>query len=132
MASHDLKEPLRTISSFTSLIARKYGHSLDKKGLEYFNFVINGADHMKSLLEDLLRYSRFIQKKEFNSEPVNLNQIVISVENALSHKIGERKAILKYPEMPIVHANPTQMHQLFQNLIANGLKFNDKELIQYR
>ncbi|MFT4666185.1 MAG: signal transduction histidine kinase [Polaribacter sp.] len=126
VASHDLKEPLRTISSFTSLIARKYQPLLDDKGREYIKFVVNGVAHMNYLLEDLLQYSRLVNKKDFTPEPVNLNQVVASVEKVLGQKIGERNAQIKYPEMPIVCSNSLHMHQLFQNLIANGLKFNDK------
>lgn len=126
VASHDLKEPLRTISSFTSLIARKYDPLLDAKGKEYIKFVVDGVSHMNYLLEDLLRYSRLVNKKDFVTEPVNLNQTLASVEKALSHKIGEQKAKIKYTDLPIVSSNSLHMHQLFQNLISNGLKFNDK------
>ncbi|MFK7807688.1 MAG: ATP-binding protein [Saprospiraceae bacterium] len=126
VASHDLKEPLRTISSFTSLIARKYEPVLDNKGKKYIKFVTDGVAHMNYLLEDLLRYSRLVNKKDFVSEPVNLNQIVAEVKNVLGKKIDESNAQIQCPEMPVVYSNSLHMHQLFQNLIANGLKFNDK------
>lgn len=128
VASHDLKEPLRTISSFTTLIARKYQSLLDEKGKEYINFVVDGVAHMNYLLDDLLQYSRLVNKKDFTTESVNLNQVVASIEKVLGHKIGERNAQIEYPEMPIVSSNSLHMHQLFQNLIANGLKFNDKSI----
>ncbi len=126
VASHDLKEPLRAISSFTTLIERKYHPLLDEKGKEYIKFVVDGVAHMNYLLEDLLQYSRLVNKKDFTPEPVNLNQVVASVEKVLGQKIGERNALIEYPKMPIVSSNSLHMHQLFQNLIANGLKFNDK------
>jgi nitrogen-specific signal transduction histidine kinase len=125
VASHDLKEPLRTISSFTSLIARKYNPLLDDKGKEYVKFVTEGVAHMNYLLDDLLRYSRLVNNKDFVPVPVNLNQVVASVEQMLAHQIEERKASIQYSNMPVVQSSSSHMHQLFQNLIVNGLKFND-------
>ncbi len=127
VSSHDLKEPLRSIGSFSTLLKRRYFNLLDEDGRDYVNFIVKGVDQMYHLLDDLLEYSKIIHKKDVPLKSVNLNHVLDSVQQSLSHSIEEKNVKLQIDALPIITTNKTQMHQLFQNLINNAIKFNDKE-----
>ena len=123
VASHDLQEPLRMVSSFTQLLLMQYGDKLDDKAREYIDFAVEGAKRMYDLLNGLLAYSRVQTKgKEFNK--VDLNEVFENTLRNLALKIKERKAEIKSENLPSVFADKSQMIQLFQNLIANSIKFS--------
>lgn len=123
VASHDLQEPLRMISSFTQLLSQQYKDKLDDKAQEYIHFAVDGSKRMYDLLNGLLAYSRINSKrKEFNR--IELNRVLESATKNLSLKIEERNAVIKSDELPAVIADENQMIQLFQNLIANSIKFS--------
>lgn len=123
IASHDLKEPLRMVSSFTGLLAKQYGPKLDERAQEYIFFAKDGARRMYDLLDGLLEYSRIHTKgKEFTG--VDLNLVMDSVIKNLSLIIQERSAVIRFENLPVVFADESQMILLFQNLISNGIKFN--------
>ncbi len=123
VASHDLKEPLRMVSSFTELLARQYEGKLDEKAQEYIFFAKDGARRMYDLLDGLLEYSRIHTRgKEFTV--VDLNLVMDSVVKNLGLFIREKKAVIHYNNLPVVNADESQMILLFQNLISNAIKFN--------
>lgn len=123
VASHDLQEPLRMVSSFLELLEKRLGAQLDETGKKYMHFAVDGSDRMKKLIQDLLEYSRVGTNKE-NITNVDLNEIVESVRTILSLTIREKKAIIKTTQLPTLPAVKVQMQQLFLNLIGNALKYS--------
>jgi PAS domain S-box-containing protein len=122
VASHDLQEPLRKIKSFTELLAEDYRGQLDEKADKYINYITDGTSRMQALISDLLAYSR-VGRIELKKQPTNLNTILSQVKTDLSVAIAENNASITATSLPTVSANPVQMGQLFQNLIANSIKF---------
>ncbi len=122
VASHDLQEPLRMVSSYLQLIERRYTQVLDQDGKEFIRFAVDGAARMKGLINDLLAYSRVgTRGKAF--APVDLNQTLADVLQNLQMAVEEAGAQIESAPLPVVMADDRQMEQLFQNLIANAIKF---------
>jgi PAS domain S-box-containing protein len=122
VASHDLQEPLRMVSSFTQLIERRYKDKLDKDANDFINFAVDGANRMQRLINDLLDYSRVTTRgKKFVR--VDVGSIVGQVFANLQQRIEESHAIITQDDLPIIEADESQMLRLFQNLIDNALKF---------
>lgn len=121
VASHDLKEPLRTIGSFTQILQRQLEPQAPPETKEYFHFVIDGVKRMSYLLEDLLALSRL--NREFKVGPINLNNIIEVVNLNLRNLIIQQDGKLVVGDLPTITGNKTQISQLFQNLISNGFKF---------
>jgi len=123
VASHDLQEPLRMVSSFTQLLAQRYKDKLDQDAQDFINFAVDGALRMQQLLIGLLEYSRINTKaKAFDN--VDLNKVLRITTNNLSLLINERNAVIKIDSLPNILADENQMVQLFQNLVANAIKFS--------
>ena len=122
IASHDLQEPLRMISSYTQLLAKRYKDQLDGDANEFINYAVDGANRMQVLINDLLSYSRVGTKGEDFSH-VDLNSVLEAVKANLKGVIEETGAVIKYSKLPTVMADNSQMIQLFQNLIGNAVKF---------
>jgi PAS domain S-box-containing protein len=122
VASHDLREPLRKIKSYTELLAENYQHQLDEKADKYINYITDGASRMQALISDLLTYSR-VGKGELTVEPTHLESILERIINDLSLTIKENDALVTVKPLPTILANPQQMAQLFQNLIVNAIKY---------
>ena len=126
IASHDLQEPLRTISSFIQLIERRYKGKLDSDADEFIYYVVDGVSRMRSLIKDLLQYSRVgTQGNPF--EPTDMETIYDQVVSNLKTGIEETKALISHDLLPTLPADPSQITQLLQNLIGNGLKFRSEE-----
>jgi PAS domain S-box-containing protein len=123
VASHDLQEPLRMVSSFLHLLERKLEGQLDEQGRQYIGFAVDGAERMKTLIQDLLEYSRVGTSKETVTE-VDCNEIMETVRSLLSLQVTELKATLIMKKLPVIRAVHPQMLQLFQNLVANALKYH--------
>ncbi|MEJ7586398.1 MAG: PAS domain-containing protein [Ferruginibacter sp.] len=122
IASHDLQEPLRKVSSFTEMLEQ----SLDKisdKTRNYLDRIISSTTRMTVLIRDVLSYSQ-LAKGNVLFEPVNLQQIVAEIEMDLELLIDQRKAVIITDQLPVINALPLQMSQLFANLISNALKFS--------
>jgi signal transduction histidine kinase len=126
-ASHDLQEPLRKIQAFGGRLQNKYATQLDERGLDYLNRMIDASDRMQTLIINLLAYSRITTKAQ-PFEPVNLNQLVQDVLRDLEVRIAEVQATISVDPLPAIEADPTQMRQLFQNLLSNALKFHHPDV----
>lgn len=121
LASHDLQEPLRTIISFTQLLQRKYKKQVGSLGHEEIAFIIAATKRMKALIGDLLNYAEIGRATEVKT--IDCNQLVRTVEEDLQRILGEKNALLTIEPLPTIEVYETEMRQLFQNLILNGLKF---------
>jgi signal transduction histidine kinase len=125
-ASHDLKEPLRMIKSYTQLIRRRMNAHIDETSSEYIAFVTDGVTRMDKLLSDLLEYSRLGRNKNQNTE-IDLNDTLLTVMNNLMVTMIETQTTILSNPLPVIHGSSTEMMQLFQNLVANAIKFRRKE-----
>jgi len=123
IASHDLQEPLRKVISFGNRLKEKHGDSLDPEGGDYLDRMLNATDRMQSLLQSLLAYSRVTTKAKPFRE-VALASIVGEVLSDLEVRIEKTGGEVRVGELPVIAADPSQMRQLFQNLIGNALKFH--------
>jgi PAS domain S-box len=121
VASHDLQEPLRTTSSFVELIRKQYYGKLDATANKYIDYIIQASDRMKTLIKDLLDYSRIGREK--NTEQVDCNLMLEEVLVDLNKVIRENKARITAGDLPVVTGYPTELKLLFQNLISNSIKF---------
>jgi PAS domain S-box-containing protein len=124
VASHDLQEPLRMVSSYTQLLSRRYKGKLDANADEFIAYAVDGATRMQKLIGDLLALSR-VGTQARPSEPVDTGAVLQRVLGDMQPTIAAAEAGIIFPEkMPVVLADGTQIGQLFQNLIGNGLKFH--------
>jgi light-regulated signal transduction histidine kinase (bacteriophytochrome) len=125
VASHDLREPLRTIISFIQLIDMRMSAQMDEQGKEYISFVVDGAKRMNALIDDLLLYSR-VGRAEIQMDEVDLNGVMENIEKMLYTNIEQKGAKITYNQLLPVIGDPKLLEQLFQNLIDNALKFCKK------
>jgi PAS domain S-box-containing protein len=126
IASHDLQEPLRMITGYLDLIERRYKGRLDAEADEFIGFAVDGAKRMKTLIRDLLAYSRLGTRPKAREPVAMARPVELALEN-LKLGIGERYAAISIGPMPVVSGDPVLLTQLFQNLIGNALKFAGKE-----
>ena len=126
VASHDLQEPLRMISSYVQLLSKRYMDKLDADADDFINYVIDGTRRMQDLINDLLTFSR-IGKKGMDFKAIDSGTILEHVLENLQTTIKEAKAVITHEQMPIIIADSSQLVQLFQNLLSNALKFKGKE-----
>jgi len=122
VASHDLQEPLRMIASYTQLLQRRYAGRLDADADEFIRYAVDGATRMKQLIQDLLAYSR-VETRAGELQPVECNALVQQVLVDLGVAIAEAHATIHVGPLPTVLGDPTQLRQVFQNLIGNAVKF---------
>jgi len=126
VASHDLREPLRMVASFTQLLAKRYQDKLDADANEFISYAVDGANRMQKMVNDLLSYSRVgVRGKPF--EPTDCTGILNQTLTDLKVAIDENEAIITHDALPVVMGDELQLVQLFQNLIENGIKFRSKE-----
>ncbi|MEO8822894.1 MAG: PAS domain S-box protein [Ginsengibacter sp.] len=125
VASHDLQEPLRMVSSFLNLLEVRLEDKLDETDRRYINFAVDGAKRMKTLIQDLLLYSRVGTNKE-NFVLVNLNVVMEYVKKVLEVEINKTHAVIKVNPLPAIKLNSSLINQLFVNLITNALKYHDQ------
>lgn len=125
VASHDLQEPLRMISSYTQLLAMRYHDKIDEDANDFIRYAVDGAARMQSLINDLLNFSR-IETRAGEVRTVDLNIAFGHAVNNLKMFIDEKGASVTSDELPEVAADEGQIVQLLQNLLGNALKFTDK------
>ncbi|MBD2516096.1 GAF domain-containing protein [Nostoc sp. FACHB-973] len=122
VASHDLQEPLRMVTSYLQLLERRYKNQLDVNADEFINYAVDGARRMQTLINDLLNYSR-VSTRGQPFKRVDCNLVLKQAIANLKLAIADSKALITYDTLPEVMADATQLTQVFQNLIANAIKF---------
>jgi PAS domain S-box-containing protein len=125
VASHDLQEPLRMVSSYTQLLARRYEGKLDDDADEFINYAVDGANRMQTLINDLLIYSR-VGTRAKRLVPTDTGVVFDAARANLRKAIEESSAEITSDKLPTVMGDEVQLVQLFQNLIANAIKFRDE------
>lgn len=125
VATHDLQEPLRLVSSFTELLKKKYAALLDEQAIEYINFAAEGASRMKCLITDLLEFTKFHSNKE-EFALTDLNTVLKELSGAFSEELTKLNAVLIIPDLPVFYTKKSLMTQLFKNLISNALKYRSE------
>ncbi len=126
VASHDLQEPLRMVASFTQLLAKRYRGKLDADADEFISFAVDGANRMQRLINDLLAYSRVTTRRGPFGQ-VNCDKVLDSVIISLALAIDESGATITGDPLPTITGDPSQVGQVFQNLITNAIKFRSDE-----
>lgn len=122
VASHDLQEPLRAIAGCVQILQKRYQGKLDPTADEYIGHTVEGAHRMQTLINDLLAYSR-VSTRGKDLAPVNAETALSLALKNLETSVRERGAVVTNDPLPAVHADPTQLAQLFQNLVGNAIKF---------
>lgn len=125
VASHDLREPLRVVSGFAELLARRHGDHLGPDGNRFVEAITGGVARMDEMIADLLAYAR-AGRVDQPLEPVDANEVVADVLSGLQRAIDEAGAEIEVEPLPMVNGNAAALRQLFQNLIANAIKFVDE------
>ena len=122
VASHDLNEPLRTVSSFVQLLQQKYGNQLDADANQYIEFAVDGTKRMETLISDLLAYAR-VTTRSGELVPTDAGAALRQALGNLHASIQETGAEITHGDLPTVRADSSQLAQLFQNLLGNAIKF---------
>jgi hypothetical protein len=125
VASHDLQEPLRMVGSYMQLLAERYQGQLDERAERYIAYAVDGANRMKRLIDDLLAYSR-AGTQSTALVPTDSQAVLEDVLGGLQVAIEEKQATVTHDPLPTVLADEVQLGQVFQNLIANALKFSNE------
>ena len=125
VASHDLQEPLRMVTSFVSQLEKKYGGIIDDKGKKYINLAVDGARRMHQIILDLLEFSR-AGSTENNLEGVDLNQLIDEIKIIFSKQFEEKNATINAARLPVIYTCKVPVRQVFQNLVNNALKYSRK------
>ncbi len=125
IASHDLKEPLRNITSFINLIQKKLKDSTDPDLNEYMGFVVRNTRQLYGLVEDILTHSRVEANRRKTSEKVDLNLLLLDIRMGLNRTLEEKNAVVQAAELPPVLGYRSELFLLLKNLIENGLKYNE-------
>jgi light-regulated signal transduction histidine kinase (bacteriophytochrome) len=127
VVSHDLHEPLRTVSSFIDLLAKRYKGQLDEKADRYIAFALEGVDRMSKMISDLAAYAKIgTHTREFT--PADLEEILKQVKASLNKSVEESNTEITHDPLPQIDGEETQLAQLFQNLIGNAIKFRKKDV----
>lgn len=122
VASHDLQEPLRKVSSFCQMIERRYHDQLDERGRQYIDYAVDGAKRMQILINDLLAFSR-VGRSGRKWEQVDTSECLNAALHVLEDSIEQSEAQVEFQGLPAIVGDSTLLTQLFQNLVSNAIKF---------
>ena len=123
IASHDLQEPLRMVTSFLTQLQRKYEPIIDDKGRQYIHFAVDGAKRMRQIILDLLEYSR-TGRTEQSIEHVDFNKLIKEILVLFRKQLNDQQAQVIFQNLPVANTFKTPIRQVFQNLIGNSLKYH--------
>jgi len=126
VASHDLQEPLRMISSYLDLLELEYEDALDEDAHEYIEYAVDGADRMREMIDDLLAFSR-VQTREEEFEPQSVEAVLQEARDNLTVAIDESDATITHDDLPTLAVDDHQLRQLFQNLLDNAISYAGDE-----
>jgi len=126
VASHDLREPLRMVTTFTQMLAERYRKQLDEEADQIIHFAVDGANRMERLINDLLAFSR-VGRKEKQFQPADCQSVLETALANLQLLIQESQATVEARSLPTVSADAAQLVQLFQNLIGNAIKYRSQQ-----
>ncbi len=126
ITSHDLREPLRMITSFLQLLERRYKDQLDQDANEFIGFAVDGAKRLDAMTNDLLQYSKISSKKR-EIIPVNFEHVLEHALTNLKVQIEENNAVITHDPLPIIKGDEQLKVQLFQNIIGNAIKYRSQE-----
>lgn len=127
-ASHDLQEPLRNIAIYSQLIKRDYSAALDEQAGVFLSYVIDGAQRMGNLLSDLLKYTQAVSLDSESLTSVDASKVLEKVLENLHHSLEENRAVVSISPLPLVRLNEVHLHQIFQNLVGNALKYRQDDI----
>lgn len=127
VASHDLQEPLRMVTSFLILLEKKYGNIIDESGKRYIHFAVDGAKRMRQIILDLLELSK-VGRKEGEPETINLNIQIQEIIGIFQKDIDDKNAVIEVGELPVIYAYKPSVRQVFQNLIGNAIKYKKNNI----
>jgi signal transduction histidine kinase len=127
VASHDLQEPLRTIASYMSLLARRYEGQLDETGKRYVRYAVEGATRMQTLIDDLLSYSR-AGTQAVEKQPISSEKVLERALQNLKASVEETSALVRHDNLPLIEADESKLTQVMQNLLGNAMKFRKPDV----
>ncbi len=127
IASHDLQEPLRMVTSFLGLLEAKYNDQLDDKGRRYINLAVDGAERMRKIINDLLEYSK-MARKDYDLEDVDMNTLMNDVARLNQTRLKENEVILEWKDLPTIKAGRTPIFQVMHNLVGNAVKYRNTDV----
>ena len=127
ISSHDMQEPLRTITNFVELLQEQYKGKLDENADIYIHYIIESADRMRALIKDLLYFSRIGHDQEIKK--VDCRKLIEGIIADFYYLVDETKARITYRNLPIVNGSESELRLLFQNLLHNAIKFSKKNSI---
>ncbi len=126
VASHDLQEPLNQVANYVQLLEMRYQNALDEDANEFIGYVVGGVSLMQTLIDDVLAYSK-VDMQNIEFAPISAEQALEKALKNLRSRIEQAGATITHDELPTVMADSTQLMQLFQNLIANAIKFRSEK-----
>jgi light-regulated signal transduction histidine kinase (bacteriophytochrome) len=123
VASHDMKEPLRTISMFSDLLVREAKPSMDERAAKFVGIIQDSARRMSKLIEALLAYAQASADDKASFQNVNMHDLLNETLDSLRGRLEEEQAVVRCHPLPTVYGDPIRLHQVLQNLIGNALKY---------
>lgn len=129
VCSHDLKEPLRSVSNFIHLLFNANSEHFSEESMLYMRHILKGVDRMNFLIKDILNYSKIVGQSTGERTSLNMNDVIRKINDTFEYRFLEIGACLNVGSLPTIQGEPTQINQLFTNLISNSLKFHSDKLL---